>query len=315
MDMLVLILGLGAAFLFAASAALQQHATRTAVEAAPPRSGDRALAVALPVLRAVRRLVRDRLWLLGIVANVSGSLVQAVALYAGSVAVVQVLLVTQLIFTLPLASLWDRRWPSRLEWVSATAICAGVAVFLSVPGTAPHAGPVDRWRLLAATLSAVVLVGILVVAGIGRHRAVRALPIAVGAGVFFAISAALLKLTTDDLVNRGVAATAVDWPGYLLALGNVGGFALEQDAFATGSLSSTVAAMTITNPLASYFIGVLAFHARFPTSPLDLAALTGAAALVVLGIAGLARSPAVTHTKPRTADHPGVRPAPPSRAD
>jgi len=56
--------------------------------------------------------------------------------------------------------------------------------------------------------------------------------------------------------------------------------------------------MTITNPLASYFLGVLAFHARFPSSPGGLAALAGAAALVILGVAGLARTPALMHPPP-----------------
>jgi drug/metabolite transporter (DMT)-like permease len=246
-------------------------------------------------------LARDRVWLFGTAANVGGSLVQAAALYFGSVAVVQVLLVSQLIFTLALAAIWDRRKPDVLELGSASAICAGIAVFLSVPGTAPQPGPVDRWRVLIATVCAALFVGLLVVTAAGRHRAVRAVPIAIGAGIFFAISAALLKITTDDLFHRGVAATAADWPGYLLAAANVSGFVLEQDAFATGSLPSAVSAMTITNPLASYFIGVLAFNAHFPTTPGGLAALAGAAAMVSLGVTGLAHSKAVNRLKPAPA--------------
>lgn len=296
--MVSLILGLLAALLFAASAALQQHAAHMAVSAAPEPPDETGVAVALPVLRTARRLGRDRIWLFGTAANVGGSLVQAAALYFGSVAVVQVLLVSQLIFTLWLSALWDHRRPGLLELSSAGAICAGIAVFLSVPGTAPQAGAVDRGRLLVATLCAGALVGLLVLTAAGRHQAVRAVPIAIGAGVFFAISAALLKITTDDLFHRGIAATAVDWPGYLLAAANVSGFVLEQDAFATGSLPSAVTAMTITNPLASYFIGVLAFNAHFPSSAGGLAALAGAAALVVLGVTGLAHSPAVVRHKP-----------------
>jgi hypothetical protein len=107
-----------------------------------------------------------------------------------------------------------------------------------------------------------------------------------------------MKLTTSDLLDRGVAATAVDWPGYLLALANLAGFVLEQDAFAAGTLPPAVAAMTITNPLASYLIGVLAFGASFPSGAGPLAALTGAAVLVVAGISGLARSPTVVSPRP-----------------
>jgi drug/metabolite transporter (DMT)-like permease len=296
--MVSVILGLLSALLFAASAALQQHAAHMAVNSEPKPAAATGVATALPVVRTARRLAHDRVWLLGTASNVGGSLVQAAALYFGSVAVVQVLLVSQLIFTLALSAWWDRRRPDVLELTSALAICAGIAIFISVPGTAPQAGSVDRWRVLIATVCAALFVGLLVFTAAGRHRAVRAVPIAIGAGVFFAISAALLKITTDDLFHRGVAATAADWPGYLLAAANVSGFVLEQDAFATGSLPSAVSAMTITNPLASYFIGVLAFNARFPTSPGGLAALAGAAALVSLGVTGLAHSKAVNRLKP-----------------
>jgi drug/metabolite transporter (DMT)-like permease len=295
---LSVVLALLSAVLFAASAAMQQHAAHLAASAAPAPAVSSGVTTALPVLRTARRLGRDKIWLLGTGANVGGSLVQAGALYFGSVAVVQVLLVSQLIFTLWMSALWDHRRPGVLELGSAVAICAGIAIFLSVPGTAPTAGTVDRSRLLVATLCAGALVALLVFTAAGRHHAVRAIPIAIGAGVFFAISAALLKLTTEDLFDHGVAATATDWPGYLLAAANVSGFVLEQDAFATGALAPAVTAMSITNPVVSYFVGVLAFNAHFPSSVGGLAALAGAAALVVLGVTGLAHSPAVMRHKP-----------------
>lgn len=299
--MVSLILGLLAAFLFAASATLQQHAAHTAVSTTPTTPHQTGITAALPVLHSAGRLGHDRVWLLGTAANVAGSLAQAAALYYGSVAVVQVLLVSQLIFTLWLSALWDHRHPNLRETASAIAICAGIAIFLSVPGTAPHQGTVDRDRILTATLCAGALTILLVLAAAGRHHTVRAIPIAIGAGIFFAISAALTKITTDDLIHHGVAATATDWPGYLLAAASASGFILEQDAFATGSLPSAVTAMTITNPLASYLLGVLAFNAHFPNTPSAWTALATAATLVIIGVTGLAHSPAVVRHKPTPA--------------
>src|SRR3954470_10085243 len=109
--MVSLILGLLSALLFAASAAVQQHAAHMAVSDAPQPSHETGVAAALPVLRTARRLGGDRVWLFGTAANVGGSLVQAAALYFGSVAVVQVVLVSQLIFTLWLSAMWDHRRP------------------------------------------------------------------------------------------------------------------------------------------------------------------------------------------------------------
>jgi len=311
--LLALTFGLLAAFLFAASAALQQQAARGAVNAAPPpdRNG---VTAALPVLRTARRLVRDRIWLLGTAANVAGSLVQAAALYFGSVAVVQVLLVSQLVFTLWLAALRDHRRPGGRELGSAVAIWAGIVIFLSVPGAAPAGGPVDRWRILVATACAAALVGLLVLTAVGRHRAVRAIPIAIGAGVFFAISAALLKITIEDLLDRGVAATAVDWPGYSLAGSALAGLLLEQAAFAGGPMPWAVAGMSVTNPVASLAVGLLAFQVPVPDDPRSLTTIAVSGALVAVGIAGLAHSPTMQHlygSRAWSADRP---PAPPPAA-
>ena len=119
----------------------------------------------------------------------------------------------------------------------------------------------------------------------------------------------MIKLTATDLVDRGIVATALDWPGYVLAASTFTGLVLEQGAFATGSLATAVAAMTITNTLVSYTVGVLAFHVVLPTSPGALAALAGAGALICLGVIGLAQcqqrqQPAESPAAPAYAEEP-----------
>lgn len=286
-------LSLLAAFLFAASAAMQQHAVHTidAPRSAGPASFWRS--AALPVLRLARRLSRSRLWLAGIVANVSGSLVQASALHFGSVAVVQVLLVTQLMFTLPLGSVWDRRWPAARDWLSAVAICVGLALFFAVPRTAPTGGNPDRWRIALAVGYAFSLTFVLVVVAAGRPAGVHATLVAVAAGICFAITAVLMKVTLAALLDHGVIGTARDWVGYGLAVATLSGFVLEQEAFAAGSLAAAVAAMTITNPVASYLLGVVSFDISFPRTLSSVTALAGTAMLIGAGVVGLAHSPIV----------------------
>jgi hypothetical protein len=117
--------------------------------------------------------------------------------------------------------------------------------------------------------------------------------IAVAAGLCFALSAVFIKLTATDLLHNGVVATAIDWPGYALAGSTALGLLLEHEAFGAGPLPITMTAMTITNPVASYLIGVLAFHVAPPTSAGQLAAIAGAAALLTFGTVILAGSPTV----------------------
>ncbi|GAA5194747.1 hypothetical protein GCM10023322_59910 [Rugosimonospora acidiphila] len=287
-------LGLLAAFLFAASASLQQHAAHGAEYAPQSQRGRRGRpAVILSLLRLVRSLVRNRLWLFGWTTNLVGFLIQAAALHFGSVALVQPLLVTQLFFALPMASAWCRRWPQRRDWLAALAICGGLVVFLAVRGVAPSQGAPDRRLVLVSGFTLLIIIGLLMLASTGRRPPVHATVIAVAAGLCFAFSAVLMKLTTDDLIHRGVGATARDWPGYGLAVSTLTGLVLEQGAFAAGSLPAAVAAMTITNPLASYVLGVLAFHVTLPTSPGAVAGLAGAGVLLFVGAVGLAHSPIV----------------------
>lgn len=285
--LLAVSLGLLAAFLNAAAASLQQHGTQLAHYSLPPHRSGSALALA-PAL--ARRLVHTRVWLAGWVTDLSGFVVQAAALTFGSVALVQPLLVTELLFALPLATAWSRRMPGRRAWWSAAAISGGVALFLAVPGAAPIDGGANRERIILAGFLAAALVAILLLASIRRRPLVQATLVAVAAGLCFAMSAVLLKLTSEDLLERGIAATATDWVGYALAVATLSGLLLVQWAFTTGSLAAAVAAMTITNPIASYLVGVLAFHAAPPKTPGALTALAGAGALISVGVVGLSHS-------------------------
>ncbi|ASR36849.1 hypothetical protein BAY61_19715 [Prauserella marina] len=297
-------LGFAAAFLFAASAALQRRAVIEVAEADTER---RAVRHRVPVAWLIRKLLRKRVWLIGWLTNLLGFFAQAAALHFGSIALVQPLLVTQLLFALPMASAAIRRWPSPRDWLAALAISGGVALFLTVEGAAPLDGTPDRGRLLLAVLIAAATVVTLVQLAQGRGPLLYGAFIATGAGICYAISAAMMKLTADSLLNEGVLATALDWPGYVLALSTLCGLLLGQQAYGSGSLSAAIAVMSIVNPAASYALGMLAFGAVLSTQPGPLAASAGAALLLVLGVFGLAHSPTVRQESSRTATH-GIYP-------
>ncbi len=287
-------LALAAALLFAGSASLQQQAARQRSAARQtPAPLARRTAIFGALWRLFRRLLREPLWLVGWVTNLIGFGVQALALHFGSVALVQPLLVAQLLFAVPMAAFWLHRSPTLADLVAAVLVCAGLAVFIGVRDVSPAADRADRARLALGCLAAAGLVAVLVLGCVRMALRVRATVIAVAAGVCFAVSAAMIKLTSDDLLHRGVPATARDWPGYALAASTFGGLLLEQGAFAAGSLPSAVAAMSVTNPVVSYLLGVFAFGVRPPDTPGSLAGLAVAGALITVGAVGLAHSPLV----------------------
>ena len=288
------LLGLVVAFLFALSAYFQQRAAR--------RTHRQGRSVAAAAVALMSTLVRDRIWLQGWGFNLAGFAVQALALHLGSVATVQPMLATQLLFALPMSSLERRIWPRALDWLGAGCLCAGLVVLILVVHVKPLEGNPDRGRILLSVIA--VAAAIVVLIPMASRLGPGALVLVSGAcaGLCFAMTAVYIKLTTDDLVNHGVGYTARDWVGYALAGSTLVGLVLGQGAFANGPLPWAVAAKETSNPLASYAIGVLAFPVQFPT---DAGALTGlglAGALVVTGAVALAHSPSAEVWLRRTED-------------
>jgi drug/metabolite transporter (DMT)-like permease len=281
-----------AAFGFALSASLQQRAANKADRYAhgKPSRLDR-LTRNIPVMRLFHRLVREPIWLIGWLVNVGAFFIEAVALHLGSVQTVQSILVLQLMFTLPLAAFNRHQRVGRHDWLTAGLICAAVALFLVYGGTSHQSDDASRTVvLLCVAITAVAICG-LIAAAAGRSHAVHATFVSIGAGLCFALTAVLLKLTTSDLLDHGVVATALDWPLWTLVVVTFIGLLLGQDAFATGSLAAAIAAMTITNPFASYVMGVLAFHTDIQSDPRTIIATAVAAIMIIIGVIGLAQSP------------------------
>lgn len=282
-------LGLAAAFLFALSAFLQQRAARAIVGA-----DTASLHQASGVKRLVGRLVHSRTWVVGWLTNLCGVGTQAAALKVGSVASVQPLMAAQLLFVLSLASGEQRRWPSVRDWLSALAVGAGLVLLLTADAS-PLSGESHRHRVVGATICVVSLVVIL------RQVSRRTVPwlagllVGVAAGLCHALNAVFLKLTVEDLYHGGPVATVLDWPVYALTATAFSGMLLVQIAFASGPLPPAVASMSVTNPVASFALGILAFDAPAPRDPLVLSAIAMSGLLIAVGIVGLANASGTRH--------------------
>jgi hypothetical protein len=296
---LVTLLGLLAAFLFALAAFMQHRVARRTTP-----GGDGILSGLYALMST---LLRNAAWLLGWLVNLAGFVVQGIALHLGSVAAVQPLLATQLMFALPMSSLERRTWPRARDWASAGAICAALVLLLVVVRVAPLEGEADRSRVVLASIAATAAVVVLVPLAVQVGRNTTSLVCATCAGLAFAMNAVFIKLTASDLVDRGVGYTARDWVGYALAASTAVGLVLGQAAYANGPLPWAVATMNAVNPIASYAVGVLAFPVGLHLSALDLAGVAGAGALLLLGAWGLASSPSAWTVLPERGAEAPVR--------
>lgn len=137
---------LAAALLFAVAAVAQQRA------AAAVPAGD----------SLVRTLLRSPRWWAGIVGDGGGYGLQVAALALGPVLLVQPLLVTSLVFALPIAARVDHRTVGRRTWAAALLLLAALACFLVVgaPTSGNPTAPLRDWAVPSAVLLGAVILAV-----------------------------------------------------------------------------------------------------------------------------------------------------------
>ena len=263
-----------AALLYAAASVLQH---RAAVEA--PR--EHSLRVGL-----LGYLARKPWWVAGVAADGGGYIAQFLALGHGPLVIVQPLLVSGLLFALPLgAFLSDRRITTR-ELRAAAAVVVGLAALLIAASPEPghdNATPRAWTALLLATL---VPAALLVVGALRLPRLKPAL-LATSAGVIYGLTAALTKVTAHKL-GIGVTHALASWQLYVLIAVGVVGMVLTQSAFQAGPLRASLPSLTAVDPVVSGLIGITAFHEHVDQSPLRVAVEVVGAIVMVWGVVALA---------------------------
>jgi hypothetical protein len=223
-------------------------------------------------------VVRQWRWLVGMAASLTGLGLHALALHLGTIAVVQPLVVTGLVFSFLFRSALDRQLPSRrtMLWVLVTAV--GLTVFLLAARTHSTGSPVDEGRALVLLAAGAVAIAAGWVAGL-RVPAHAGLLLGSAAGVVYGLVAGTLKATTDS-ASPHVWSMFASWPVYVLVALGVAGFLLNQQAYQAAPLSRSAPAANTVNPVVALLFGIIAFGERTPSS-------AGAITAEVIGLVGI----------------------------
>ena len=278
---------LATAFFYGVSAVLEQRSVHQVAERG----------VIAP--RLLVDLARRPLWLASIVATVIGAALQALALHFGPLALVQPILVLDLLFAVLIASALRRKAPDRVMFAGVVFCTAGVAVFLAV--SQPTAGA-ETVVSLPAVLPLAILLGVVLAiclpwAKFGPRTA-RPLVLGLACGVCNGVAAFLLKLVTFSLA-QGFSEPLEQWPLYALAVVGPVGFLLNMEAFQAGTLiAPALAVITTVTSLVSIGIGYLWLNENVASGPADVVTEVASLAAMTAGIAMLAhRAPAVARER------------------
>jgi drug/metabolite transporter (DMT)-like permease len=219
------------------------------------------------------RLLAVPVWLAGTVVLLLGYGLQGAALDRGKLIVVQPLLVTTIVWALPLGYWLTAQHVARRQVLGAGVVVIGLALFVLVGDPDAGVENASTESLLLAVLVVSAVVAVLLLLSRGKASgAARAAVLGVCAGLYFGLSAGFAKPVLHDL-HVSVGEAAGDWRTWAL-LGF--GFLLQQLSLATGQLAPAMAAVSVSNPAVSVLLGIALYEERL-TRPGWHVAVAGAA--------------------------------------
>ena len=192
---------------------------------------------------------------MGSTALLVGYVVQAIALDHGRLAIIQPLLVSTVVFALPLGYFLTAQEVGLRQIVGAAVVVLGLAMYaiFGDPAGGNENAPNDEWAIALGIVGAVCV--ILYMAA-RRSDAVRqAAYYGVISGILFGVSACLVKPTLEMLHDGGVDAVLSHWEFYGMAITGIVAFALQQVSLTAGYLATSVATVSVSNPIVSVVLG------------------------------------------------------------
>jgi drug/metabolite transporter (DMT)-like permease len=254
-------------------------------------------------------LVRQPLWDIAIVGTVIGFALQVVGLKYAPLAVVEPILVFDLIFAV-LISAYLRRSADPFMLAGVVACAAGVAGFLVIARPTAGVGTVSLAEAIWLAIGAIAAVAGCLVVG-QSSETLRPLGMALATGICYGLSAFLIKLVTSEASHGGFVHVLTSWPIYGLAIAGPIGFILNQDAFQSGTfIAPVMAIITAADPLISIALAAVLLNEQLSSSPAAIAGEVTCLVLMTAGIIVIARhSPqAVKHAAAKAAATPQAVP-------
>jgi drug/metabolite transporter (DMT)-like permease len=239
-------------------------------------------------------LMHRRLWWVGIGCMVLGQLLSGLALQLATVAVVEPLYSTSLLFALAIAALLARVRPTVRELGGAALVSAALGVFLAVGNPQSGHAQSDTGSIAAAVVA--IGTAVLLCLTIGKRQGLvgESIWLASGAGLLFGLQDVATRATLVELDHGGAVSVFLHIWVYVLFGCAVLGILLAQSAFKAARLDCSLPPITALEPLAGIALGILLLGDTVSARTGALAAEASCVLAMILGVALIVRSPALS---------------------
>jgi drug/metabolite transporter (DMT)-like permease len=286
--MLQIVLALVAALLFAVGTVFQQ-------KGAMEETGAEALKAGF-----LLKLVRKPVWLLGLGGDALGYAAQAAALGIGRIVVVQPLIVSSVVFALPLGARFTNQRVGKREIVGAAAVVIGLAAFTAISDPSGGVDDATDRGWIVAGLASGAAAAVLFVLALGRRPGLKAALLGTASGVLFGYVAPLTKSTVDRF-DDGIVAVVADWHVYGLVGASIIGFSLTQSALQTGALAPALSTTMSFETIVGVVLGLTILDEKLHDTTAGVIGSVVALVVALAGLLVLAGSEGAAEAKPALA--------------
>lgn len=240
---------------------------------------------------------KEPLWWFGMGLATLAYLFQAAALAFGTLLIVQPILMLKLMLTFPLETLIAKKRggpgrkhlsPDIIVW--AVLLTASIVIFLLVgePQMAANPPSTSAW-LIALIVGISLLAGTTWFALTKMRGQKRALVLGLVTGGIYGYVALIAKHCMDILTSHGPLTLLAAPQLYLLISFAIAGLVVQQLSFAAGSLTSSLPAMTIGEPITALTLGLFVLGESITAQGIGLIVLLLSVALMAISTIMLTR--------------------------
>ena len=282
MTTVAVMLAIIASFSFASGASAQHFG----IDKALAGEADRRL-----TLPRLVKMVRTRVWLLGLGLIALGAGLHLTALAMAPITVIQPLGILAVGWSVLIAARLKGTPPERKIWFAVGVSVVGIVGFtiLSTRYTT-EATAISLASMLWTTAGVWAMAIVLGALGLFGARSIRSLCWAWGGAALYGLGSGYMKIMAEIITHKA-ALTGAEFitalVGLVLAYG-VGGWMIQQ-AYATGPAEVVVGSMTTVDPLAAVMVGLVVLGEGALLTPLIAIGMALAGLVAAGGVAVLSR--------------------------